>query len=404
MDKKIKFAIIGTGVRGVWCFGELLKNRRDAELAALCDRNIVRARAAAEKLGISPNLYTSIDEMAAAETLDAVVITTPDNTHRDIALQAMKSHWNVLIDKPLATNVKDCRDIIECANKNQLTVMMGFNLRHHAVLKRLKEIIDSGVLGKVFLAENREFYDGGRTYMCRWNRFSRNTGGLWIHKGSHDFDVFNWLLDFPKPLRVCAFAAVNVLTPDGLPFELENGIAPGPGCNECHYKEKCRDRFDFNELEQKFWGGDAFENDGYLRNTCMYLSEKDTHDNGIAMVEYENGIKVTHLECFIGSRNDRCYTIAGDRATAEVSLSQRTIKITPRWNGEVITYTIPQQTGGHGGADPALVENFCQVIKEGGAPNSTIEHGLLATAIGQAAELSRREHRMVEMSELLGNN
>lgn len=401
MEKKLRFAIIGTGVRGVWCFGEIIKNRQDAEVCALCDTNEVRLKAAATKLKLSPSLYTSIDEMAANEKIDAVIITTPDHTHRDIAVKALQHHWNVLIDKPLATNVKDCREIIECAEKNKRTVMMGFNLRHHAVLKRLKEIIDSGTLGKIFLAENREFYDGGKTYMCRWNRFSKNTGGLWIHKGSHDFDIFNWLLDFPKPLRVSAFAAVNVLTAQGIPFELENGIAPGPGCNECHYKNKCRDSFDFNELEQQFWGGDAIEQDGYLRNTCMYLSEKDTHDNGMAMVEYENDIKVAHLECFIGHKNDRCYTIAGDRGIAEASLTERTIKITPRWGGDIVTYTLPPENGGHGGADPALVEKFCQILKGAAIPNSTLAHGMLATAIGQAAELSRREHRMVELSELL---
>ena len=54
-----------------------------------------------------------------------------------------------------------------------------------------------------------------------------------------------------------------------------------------------------------------------------------------------------------------------------------------------------------GGADPALVETFCKVIRGELTVNSTAEHGLLATALGQAAEMSRRQHRMVEMSEIL---
>ena len=402
MEKKLKLAIIGTGSRGTFCFGKILNGRKDVEISALCDTNKVRLQAASEILGVS-KLYNSVDEMAANESFDGVIITTPDYTHHDIAVKALENNWNVLVDKPLATTADDCRDIMAVAEKKKLTVMLGFNLRHHPVLKKLKEIIDSGALGKIFLAENREFYDGGRTYMSRWNRFHANTGGLWIHKGSHDFDVFNWLLDFPKPLRVSAFAAVNVLTPQGIPFELEDGIEPGPGCAQCHYQSKCADRFIFEGNDLKYWGAEATKEDGYLRNTCMYLSEKDTHDNGIAMVEYENGIKVSHLECFIGSCDDRRYTIAGDRGTAEVSLNTRTIKVIPRWkNGEAVTYTIGQNDGGHGGADPALVEKFCSVLRGETIPNSTMLHGLLASAIGQAAEISRREHRMVEMSELLG--
>ena len=399
--KKLKIAIVGTGSRGTSCFGEILKKRDDVEIAALCDVNPVRSRAAAEKLGISANFYSSVEEMAEKETLDGVIVTTPDYLHHDVAIAALKHGWNVLIDKPIATNVKDGREVVETAKKSGLTVMIGFNLRHHGVLKRLKKIIDDGVLGKVFLVENREFYDGGRTYMSRWNRLYSATGGLWIHKGSHDFDVFNWLLGFPKPLRVSSFAAVNALTPEGVPFKLEPGIPAGPSCNECHYRNLCSDKFLLDDADQKMWGAKAVESDGYLKNRCIYFSDKDTHDNGIALVEYENGIKASHFECFVGSRNDRCYTIVGDRGVAEVSLSERTITVTPRWNGEAVTYKLPEETGGHGGADPSLVEMFCKVLRGENVPNSTAEHGLLATAIGQAAEISRREHRMVEIKELM---
>ena len=402
MNRKLRIGIIGTGSRGTDCFGALLKDRADVEIAALCDPNPVRAKAAAEILSINPPIYKTIEEMAAAEKLDGVIITSPDCFHHDCAVAALKAGWNVLIDKPLAINVADGRDIIETAKKAGKTVMIGFNLRHNAVLKRLKAIIEAGTLGKVFLAENREFYDGGRTYMSRWNRLFANTGGLWIHKASHDFDIFNWLLGFPKPLRVCSFAAVNVLTPQGLPFELEKGHEPGPSCNVCYYREKCSDRYILSERGLRQWGPEAAAVDGYVKNRCMYLSDKDNHDNGLAMVEYENGIKVSLFETFIGSKNDRIYTIAGDRGVAEVSLSCRTITVTPRWGGEVVTYHINEEEGGHGGADPRLVDTFCKVLKGEQAAPSTAEHGLLSTALGQAAEISRREHRMVEMSELLG--
>jgi len=402
MKEKLKLAIVGLGSRGTCCFGKILKNRTDVELAAFCDPNGVRARAAAEILELSPRFYTSMDEMAAQEKLDGVIITAPDCWHHDCAVNALRHGWNVLIDKPLATSVADGRDIIRLAEETGKTVMIGFNLRHHPVLKRLKEIIDAGTLGKVFLAENREFYDGGRTYMSRWNRLFANTGGLWIHKASHDFDIFNWLLGFPRPLRVCSFAAVNVLDREHLPFPLEAGHEPGPSCDVCRYGAVCKDRYIPAAGERALWGPEAVAVDGYIKNRCMYLSDKDNHDNGLAMVEYENNIKVSLFETFIGSKNDRIYTIAGDRGVAEVSLSNRTITITPRWGGEVVTYHIGETDGGHGGADPNLVETFCAVLRGEAVPGSTAEHGLLATALGQAAEMSRRQHRMVEMSELLG--
>ena len=61
---------------------------------------------------------------------------------------------------------------------------------------------------------------------------------------------------------------------------------------------------------------------------------------------------------------------------------------------------VPPEDGSHGGADPSLVDMFCRVVRGEAIPNSTAEHGLLSSAIGQAAEISRREHRTVEISEL----
>ena len=401
MSEKVRIAIIGTGARGTTCFTALLKDRKDVEIVAFCDNNRKRAEAAAKIYQIQPAIYTSVEEMAANEQLDGVIITVPDCYHHEYAIKALDCGWNVLIDKPLATNVKDGLEIIKKAEEKQKTVMIGFNLRHHPVLKRLKQFIDDGVLGKVFLCENREFYDSGRTYMCRWNRLFSYTGGLWIHKGSHDFDVFNWLLDFPKPLRVTAFAAINALNETGLPFEKEAGHEPGPNCTDCYYKDKCPDLFELGELGEQLWGPEQIAEDGYVKNLCMYLSDKDNHDNGIAMVEYEGDIKVSHFECFIGSKNDRVYTIVGDKGIAEVSLENRTIQIIPRWNRTgTMTYQVTGADGGHGGADPSLVDAFCKVLRGEVIPNSTAEHGLLSTSIGQAAEISRREHRMVEIAEL----
>ena len=396
-----RIGIIGCGVRGIDCFGEILKQHEEVEITALCDPNPVRMEAAVRKLAISPTCYPTAEAMVATEKLDAVIITSPDYCHEANAVAALSHGVNVLIDKPLSTTVKGCRNIIDAAEKNGKIIMMGFNLRHHAVLKRLKDLVAGGTLGRIFLIENREFYDGGRTYMSRWNRHYAQSGGLWIHKGSHDFDIFNWLLDFPQPLRVSAFAGVDVLTPPHLPFALKPGVAAGPTCRRCAYREICPDRYPLEDTPDGPWGTRAAAADGYDKDLCMYASDKDTHDNGIAMVEYAGGAKASHLECFITSVSDRFYTVVGDRGQAEVSLEQRTITVRPRWSQEVVTYRIPESDGGHGGADPTLLEAFLDVIG-GKQPNrATTQHGLLATAIGQAAEISRREHRTVEIAELL---
>ena len=399
MEKKVKFGVVGVGSRGLHAFSKMICDRTDAEVAAFCDTNAIRMETAAKKLNITPNFYSSITEMVKNESLDAVVITTPDFYHEECAVEALEAGVNVLIDKPLATSVKGCRRIIATAEKAGKTVMLGFNLRHVAVLQRLKQIISSGTLGKVFLIENREFYDGGRTYMSRWNRSYEFCGGLWIHKGSHDFDVFQWLLDFPKPVKVSSFAGINVLDKDHIPFEVTPGVPVGPTCHECPYKKICPDIYDISD-ELDRWGDEAAKLDGYKKDLCIYTSDKTVHDNGIAMVEYDNGARVSHMECFVTPISDRRYTIVGELGQAEASLTDRVVTVRPRWSKETITYNIPDEEGGHGGADPKLLDTFIKVITGVLANTSTTEHGMMSTAVGQAAELSRRENRTVFIEEL----
>ncbi|MHB9138491.1 MAG: Gfo/Idh/MocA family protein [Victivallaceae bacterium] len=398
--QKFKVGIIGAGSRGILSFGQTISKRDDAEIVALCDPNQVRMEEAAKELGFKPAFYTSVETMIATEKLDAVVITSPDYCHESNAVAALNNGVNVLIDKPLAITVKGCQNIIKAAEKSGKTIMMGFNLRHHAVLKKLKKLVSEGMLGRVFLIENREFYNGGRTYMSRWNRLYAKSGGLWIHKGSHDFDIFNWLLDFPKPVKVSSFAGVDVLTPQHIPFAVKPGVPVGPTCHQCAYNETCPDVYKIEDIQNSPWGDRAAKSDGYSKDLCMYTSDKDTHDNGIAIVEYENGAKASHLECFITSISDRLYTVVGDLGQAEVSLEKRSIIVRPRWSQEVITYHIPEVLGGHGGADPMLVDSFFNVIKGEETNASTTEHGMWSTAIGQAAEISRREERTVRVAEL----
>ncbi len=397
MENKIRFAIIGAGSRGVQCFGKLLLQRDDCVVQSLCDTNAYRGQVAAETLGITAKVYPTVAELLENETIDAAVVTTPDGEHEACAVALLNAGINVLVDKPLSPKLSGCRNILEAMEKNGKVAMMGFNLRHIQTLKKLKELVDKGELGKIFLIENREFYGGGRTYMSRWNGKKSLSGGLWIHKGSHDFDVFNWLLGFPKPKKVFATCGMNVFRPDNYPFELRPGVEPGPCCSECPYGSKvgtgeCRDCCLY---EGKEWGKEAQKLDGYVKDSCMYQSDLSVHDNGIATVEYENGARASHMECFATSITDRKYTVCGTLGVAEASLGERRIVVTKRWSKEKVTYEFPVVDGSHGGADPSLLDSFVQAIKGGDVPQASLREGMLATAIAEAAELSREEGRVV---------
>jgi len=152
------------------------------------------------------------------------------------------------------------------------------------------------------------------------------------------------------------------------------------------------------------YNAETAEADGYVQDLCVFLSDKDTHDNGIALVEYDNNVRASHLECFVCNFTDRLYTIVGDRGTLMAHLEDPTrIELRPRWGSNKIIEVPPAPEGSHGGADPRLLDNFLAAIRGGAASSSNLRDGIRAVAVGQAAELSWRNHRMVDIRDELGD-
>jgi len=277
----------------------------------------------------------------------------------------------------------------------------------------MKELAVAGVFGDIFSMNAIEHYDGGRTYMARWNRLKKYSGGLWIHKGSHDFDVINWIMDKARPVRVSCFANVSVLNEKGLPFKVRKGVKPGPTCTVCAYRSECPDGLSpadrarderhaaYGEAVMGMYGDEAARADGYHVDLCIYLSDKDTHDQGIATVEYDNGATASHAEYFPTPLSNRKYMIEGSLAHADVDLEGDTIEVARRWHKDRVVHHVHRDAGSHGGADPVMCAAFIECIRRGKRPVASGIDGAWSIAIGEACEISRAEKRMVKISEVL---
>ncbi len=393
---------MGAGNRGIRSFGDLIGRRIDAQVVALADTNLVRAEGAAELIGSKPALYPSLADMLASENLDGLVITTPDYLHAEHVLAALEGGVrHVLVDKPLATSVEGCRKVRDATLHSSSRLSMGFNLRHLPVVSNVKQIIDNGHIGNLMLIGDQEFYNGGRTYFGRWNGRREFSGGLWIHKGSHDFDVYNWWNSGGTPLRVMASAGVNALRADKVPFDVQPGKPFGPDCASYLYNDICPD-VDLPAVRSKLYNDETVQVDGYRPDKCIFLADTDVHDNGIAVVEYSTNVRASHLECFVCGFDDRLYTVVGDRGTIMTNLANPTqVEVRPRRGSSyIVDVPLPEDGDMHSGADPLLFENFVMGIHGQGHPNSSVRDGLRSVAIGEAAENAWRERRSVDISEL----
>ena len=411
---KLRLGIVGAGGRGIMSFGRIFteEHASHVDVVALGDTNAARAEAEKALLGVEADIHESVPDMLTRKDIDAVVITTPDYLHEEHCVTAFEHKKHVLVDKPLAISAKGCLRVIEAAKRADRVLYMGFNLRHDIVLRRLKRLVEDGELGEIFSIQAVEHYNGGRSYMARWNRLKKFSGGLFIHKGSHDFDIINWLMGKVRPVRVNCFGGVFVLKKERLPFKLRDGVEPGPACSVCKYGAQCPDRYlpadAWLEIDEKLgrkvgrmWGEDAARMDGYRKDLCMYLSDKDTHDHGIATIEYENGAVASHSEYFATPITNRHYFLEGTLGHGEADLHANRIEVVPRWRQDRVIHRVRRDTGGHGGSDPKMCAEFVRCVLAGKRPSASGSDGAWSVAVGEACEISRAERRQVEIGEVL---
>jgi predicted dehydrogenase len=144
---KIKVAVIGCGSIAKHRHIPEYAANENVELVAFCDIVVERAREYAEKYGA--RAYSNYKELLAAEKPDAVSICLPNNLHAPASIAAAEAGAHVLVEKPMAGNREEAQAMIEAARKNGVFLMVAHNQRLMPPHVKAKEILESGVLGKV---------------------------------------------------------------------------------------------------------------------------------------------------------------------------------------------------------------------------------------------------------------
>ncbi|MHB1527041.1 MAG: Gfo/Idh/MocA family oxidoreductase [Candidatus Dormibacteria bacterium] len=183
---------IGLGMLG---FGAIGKEHTSAiarvpglELRAVCDRNPERVAAA---LGEAPDarVAADLDGLLSRPEIDAIVISTPPNTHGPLALLALEAGKHVVVEKPFCFTGDEADQLVEVAGAAGLTLTVYQSRRWDADFLALQQIISTGVLGDVF---HLEAFVGGFQHPCHlWHSDAAVSGGVVFDWGSHYLD---WIL------------------------------------------------------------------------------------------------------------------------------------------------------------------------------------------------------------------
>lgn len=190
--KKIRFAVVGCGHIGKR-HAEMVVRDPGAELVALCD---IRPK---EELGIEAYPVAFFSEMTSllqsGLDIDVINICVPNGLHAELAIQAIESGHHVVIEKPMALQVQDAERVLQTSLKYQKEVFCVMQNRYSPPSVWIKQMIDSGRLGKIYLVQLNCFWNRDERYYKPggWHGDACLDGGTLFTQFSHFIDIMYWL-------------------------------------------------------------------------------------------------------------------------------------------------------------------------------------------------------------------
>lgn len=195
---KVKVAVIGCGSISKYRHIPEYASNENVELVAFVDPIIERAEHYANEHG--GQAFADYKEMLAAVKPDAVSVCTPNYLHAEMSIEAAKAGAHVLVEKPMAVTDEEAAAMIEAAKENNVKLMVGHNQRFMPPHEKAKEILKTGVLGKVLTFRTAFGHpgpdawsiDGANSWFFRKEEAIMGAmGDLGVHKS----DLIRWLLD-----------------------------------------------------------------------------------------------------------------------------------------------------------------------------------------------------------------
>lgn len=201
-EQELRIGFVGCGGIGknhLKCW----TSQEGAKIVATCDVVPERAESAAREHGAQA--FTDMAEMLEKVEMDAVDICTPSGLHAQQGLMAIQAGKHVLVEKPIDIDIKKVDALIEAANRSGLVLACIFQNRISPEIRRAKQLIDEGKLGKLISGSTyikwwrgQEYYDSDA-----WRGTWELDGGVFSNQGIHAIDQLCWLCGPVKEVEYC---------------------------------------------------------------------------------------------------------------------------------------------------------------------------------------------------------
>ncbi len=192
--RKIRYGILGFGLFAERAIAPAIRASSNSELVAIQKRSSASAEAKAKEIGI-PFAFDSVDKLVAHNEVDAVYIVSANAFHAPSTIAAARAKKHVLVEKPMALNAAEARKMIAACKKNNVKLMVGHMLRLSPLVRRMRDIVQSGMLGDITAARADFVYDGRLSHRS-WLFERKLAGGGPVYDiGVHGLDTLRFILN-----------------------------------------------------------------------------------------------------------------------------------------------------------------------------------------------------------------
>ncbi len=185
-----KIAIVGTGIIGLSHI-EALRKTEGAELVALCDVDEGKVKPLAEANGVP--YFLDYHDIPRGVECDAVILNLPHGLHCESTVFFLDSGINVLVEKPMANTTTECDEMIAAARRSGKKLAVAHPQRYYTAEERIREIIDSGELGRLCMTTEQRSINYFNDSRPRWFLSKKAAGGgIVMNYGAHALDKLQY--------------------------------------------------------------------------------------------------------------------------------------------------------------------------------------------------------------------
>lgn len=381
----MRIGVIGFGVRLTEVISKICSSDPRIELAAAFDpwpKSLEYVERTFRSFGLRHDFekMNTPEAVAGDPRVDWIFIGSWNSHHKDHILAATKVRKPVFCEKPLVTDFEDALLVRKEVESSGIMFSVGFVFRYSPFYRRIRELLNQGVCGKIISFEFNETISSGHGgfIMGNWRRLRKNAGTHLLEKCCHDFDIANWLAG-ALPVRAASFGGLDFYIPE----------------NAYHI-----DRIGPNSQGVPAYGDNALRDWNAPHQAILenpFTSNKDVLDNQVVILEYANGARATfHANCNSALPERRFY-INGTEGAIRGDVREGTVQWRRIGWDQAVRHEKTRASGGHGGGDMVLAHSVARSMTEGDAPHADLYDGLTAAISCFGVDQAQDEQRIVDL-------